>query len=125
MGWWRSAACAAVIAGATPAAAETLSSPPIFGGFRQTAVVCYLFNAGTSAITISKLVIYTESGAIAGQTGTCPAKLQPNKTCQLAPVVVSNTAHICKVTLSDKANARGSVEVRDANSNILARADLR
>jgi hypothetical protein len=124
MRWLSSLACAAVIAGATAAKADTIASPPIFGGLSQTVAVCYIFNSGTTNISISSLVIWSDLG-----TGLvepkCPTPLVPGGTCSKLVTIARDRAYSCRVTLTGKASARGSIEIRDSSANVLNRADLR
>ncbi|MFO1068666.1 MAG: hypothetical protein U1E14_09100 [Geminicoccaceae bacterium] len=120
-----SAACAAFMLAALPAAADTIASPPIYGGLTQKFMVCYVFNAGTTAIGITATKGYTDLGVVGTLSSTCPASLQPGKTCQMVVSILNDIAHGCLINLSNKANARASVEIRDVNAKVLNRADLR
>lgn len=119
------AVCAAVILVAIPVSADTIASPPIYGGLSQDKLFCYVYNAGSTAISITAVKGYVESGASGVIPSNCPSQLQPGKSCQGIQRVSTTDAYGCRITLTNKASARGSVEIRDINTHILNRADLR
>ncbi|MFO1037830.1 MAG: hypothetical protein U1E45_13380 [Geminicoccaceae bacterium] len=129
MKWPSSVACAALIAGTMPAAADIMASPPMYGSSSQAYAVCYVFNAGitgTTAIPIDKFFLWSASTKTASASrGNCPTSLPAFRTCQAIFPITSSGAYSCRVSLSGKANARSSVEFRDAYSRVLNRADLR
>lgn len=128
MRWAISLAFAAVIAGAMPAVAESIASPPIYGGSRQRYAVCSVFNSGSTAIPISSFFLYSDLGVPMSSRGDCPTSLGSNKTCSASFSIASDRAYSCRVSLTGKANARASIQIRDGSSRTptpLNRADLR
>lgn len=127
MRWSGLAACAALIAGALPAAADTIASPPIFGGLSQSVAVCYVFNSGdtTGAVAVSYFYLYSDTGVGFSARANCPASLPRKGTCSAVFPIVNNRAYSCQAQLTGKTAARGSVEIRDSSARVLNRADMR
>lgn len=124
MSWASSMLCAAIFAAAMPAAAETMASPPIVGDFSQKFAVCYVFNSGTTAISISNIQICGSDGVCMNTQGKC-LSLKSYGTCSGIASIVNGKLFSCRVTLTGKANARGSIEIRAADTTVQNRADLR
>ena len=127
MRWSGLAACAAFLAGALPAAADTISSAPIFGGLSQSVAVCYVFNSSntTGAVAVSQFFLFSDTGGGVSTKGNCPASLAAKGTCSAVFTIASNRAYSCEARLTNKAAARGSVEIRDSSARVLNRADMR
>ena len=129
MRWASLAACAVVLGGAMPAAADTISSPPIYGGQTQSAAFCYVFNSSnqTGAVNVTQFYLYSDRGPGRSTAGTCSSSpLFPAGTCSAVFRNLDiNRAYSCAAKLTGKAAARGSVEIRDANIRVLNRADMR
>lgn len=107
-------------------AAEILAGGAGYGGPPQYFAVCYLFNAGSSAVTVSKISIYTEAGSLVSpQSNGCGGSLAPLKSCQVAAIISNAVAHSCKATVGSKANLRGRLEFRTQQSAILSAETLR
>ena len=51
------AVCAAIVLAAMPASADTIASPPIYGSLSQNKLFCYVYNAGSTAISITAPVM--------------------------------------------------------------------
>ena len=109
MRWAISLAFAAVIAGAMPAAADSIASPPIYGGLRQAYAVCSVFNSGSTAIPIGSFFLYSDLGDSMSSRGVCPTSLGSNKTCSASFAIANDRAYSCRVSLTGKANARGAI----------------
>ena len=118
---------AAALALALPhaaARAETFASPS--AGFQGTnQIVCYLGNAGSSAITVRNPLIYDSTGgAFTLSINTCPASLAGGRICvwavNLSPPLSFFRYH-CRVDLSSKANARGTMDLRVVQDARIAR----
>ena len=108
----------------TAADARVLAGGSIYGGTSQTQGTCYLYNAGTSTVTISSRQIIRESGINLNPTG-CTTLLS-NRTCAITMPIVNNRAHACRFVFTpDSADVRGAFEVRDNNLDILNSIELK
>lgn len=105
----------ALLAISAPVRAEVMASALAgYSGVNQ--IVCYLANAGSSAITVSGPKIMDASGTVSTNTvNSCGSSLPGGRVCVWAVDLPANTPfarYQCRVDLSSKANARGSLDLR-------------
>ncbi|MFO1036962.1 MAG: hypothetical protein U1E45_08965 [Geminicoccaceae bacterium] len=117
-------ALAVLTAVASPVRAEVLISPLTEGGIGPAVsdqVVCYLANVGSSSITVSNPKILNQNArAVPLSINTCGRSLAGGRICVWA--VNQSGAdlgdwHLCRVDLSSKTNARGSMDLRKRNGS--------
>lgn len=105
--------------------AAILAGGAMYGGPGQATAVCYLYNAGATAVTISSKTISREFNVPLGLTvDNCGAALSAGRSCGFATPIVNFAAHFCKVVVSSKANLRGVFEMRDAAGNVTSNIEL-
>jgi hypothetical protein len=101
----------------------------IYGGSSQFSAVCYIFNSGSTPVTIISGAINDESGANAVTSTTCQpdsTPLAPGAGCLFkASYVGPGSAFDCYITAIDSAGLRGSLEIRDYSSALLQAQSLR
>ena len=108
----------------TAAKADTLGAGPILGKPAQHTVDCFLFNLGGSAVSVSSVTIYDETGAtVAPYSSTC-SSLGPHKTCY-ALAIAGFHWYSCRAVVGNKTNIRGTLEIRDTDGAVLNDVDLR
>ena len=109
--------------------ADTIASGPVFGSTAQGVAVCYIFNASTSNLTVSSIKIIREPDGVALPvvTNNCPpTPFGPGGICRTVSNVSSTNVVACRATVSSKANARGSLEIRNSpNTATLNSQELR
>src|SRR4051794_30760232 len=94
------AAAALFSAFGAAAHAEILAGGSIYGGTSQTDAVCYVFNAGGTAVDLGKPEIRTQNGALKTlNTNSCPATLGARRGCAWAAPIASNLAHECAISV--------------------------
>lgn len=135
------AASLAVEAGTT-----TISTGGVYGGPRQTKAYCYVFNP-TSAKTyyfvgFAKIIKQDGTDVRSAQTcfpgahGPWLGSLFPQRTCVFSADLESGTTYACRVTLRStppgsetnpggKPDVRGTLDIRDAEDNVLTSSPLR
>jgi hypothetical protein len=111
--------------GSTAKAADILAGGGIYGGHTQTTATCYLFNAGNSAVSISSLLIYNDSGgATTVDAGNCGTKLGARKQCFVFSGIL-NTSYACRAIVASKTNLRGNLQIRNVDGVVLINVELR
>jgi hypothetical protein len=103
-----------------------LSAGALYGGPSQNRAVCYLYNSGTSSLTVSAPQITDPGGAAVGLTSNgCGTTLRPGRSCAITANVSSSFAYNCRFGVSpSKTNARGVFEMRNFSTH-LANVELR
>jgi hypothetical protein len=100
-----------------------------YGGPQQQQAVCYLFNGGTSPVSVSAKSLIPEppygTTPFALVYDTCLASLAPGGVCAFVAQLTFNGGTACSVTLSNSKDVRGSLEIRDLNNGILNNVELR
>lgn len=117
---------AVLLLGASAAAhADVLATGAIYGNPTQNGAVCYLYNAGTSAVTItSNLIIRQNFGPVVLASDNCGV-LAAGGICAISAGIVNNVGHACKFVITESAAVvRGVFEIR-AGLNVLSNSDLR
>ncbi len=104
----------ALITMATAANATTLAAGGLNGGPTAGAAFCYLFNAGSSPVTISAQAIFREGDATPlSLAGFCPVTLNAGTICRFFTPIVAGAANACKVVVDpDASTVRGTLEIR-------------
>lgn len=95
-------------------ASELLATGPIYGGSTQAVGVCYLYNSGSSSVTLSSAAIDDQNGGNVTATSTCGATLAGGASCALSATFSSLEAHFCTVTASAVKALRGFLDIRNA-----------
>ena len=108
-------------------AADILAAGSMYGSPAQSIGVCYLFNAGNTAVSISSIKIYDE---LANEyddvvSNNCPASLAKHRSCRTVVEVYSGGAISCIALVGNKANLRGSLELRDDAGAVINSKELR
>ena len=115
MNWRRGvAAVAALIALGGTAEADILSAGPGYGGPEQVngKVVCWLFNAGSTNVTIpTRQIFHSRLGSATLAGDTCTVALAPQKTCSYYATAVAGTYTCRVVTSGTEENISGSMEI--------------
>jgi hypothetical protein len=123
---------ALALAIATPLAAYAggdLLAGVAYGGPQQRQAVCYLFNGGTSQVSISAKALIPEPPY--GTTpfpfvyDTCLGSIAPGGVCAFVAQLTFNGGTACSVTLGNSKDVRASLEIRDLNNVILNNVELR
>lgn len=134
------AASLAVEAGTT-----TISTGGVYGGPKQSQAYCYAFNP-TSTKTfyfVGSAQILKQDGTEVTSSATCYpgthapwlGTLEPLHTCVFSAELESGTSYGCRVTFRStppgvskggaKPNVRGTMDIRDAEDNVLTSSPLR
>jgi hypothetical protein len=72
---------------ASAAFADTISSPPVYGGPSQSVVVVYVRNVTAYPVWVDPLIIYSENGGTNPVTGNCPIPLASAGTCYFQAII--------------------------------------
>ena len=104
-------AVSALVGFGTSHAAE-FAAGPMYGGLNQNVVVCYLYNAGTTAVSISGQIIRLGVGPLALTSNSCTASFVGGGMCGMSAAAVAGAAYGCKFSVSDAVNLRGTLEIR-------------
>jgi hypothetical protein len=120
---------AALITMGTVANATTLASGASFGGPTQNNAICYIFNAGSSPVTIVGTVeiISQFSGVLPLSFNGCGTNraLASGAICNVNANIANNNPHACKVVITpDGGLVRGNLSIR-AGSTVLQITDFR
>jgi hypothetical protein len=118
------AAGSALLAGtAARAQSVLLATGGVFGGVTQNYAVCYAFNAGTTRVPATLLVIRDQNGGIAGRTACA---VNPGAMCAVQAGLSSTAAYSCTITSigASAADLRGVLDIRDVFSNVLINSNL-
>lgn len=124
-------ASVALIIAVAPAAADTIASPPIFGGLSQKFAYCYIFNASSTPMPVQFIDLWSDTGIKTSlsirncQASTSNPTLAAYTGCYAYTSIVSDRAYSCRVSLTGKANARTSIEITNQYGTTLNRAELR
>lgn len=120
-------AALAALAAAPAAHAQVFGTGSLYGGPTQATIVCYIFNTGTTPVTLSTLSIFTGSGAVAASSTTCPTSLAAGKGCGVGnnDGVNPSQQYSCAMQPVKSQTLRGSLEIRDNGNNILAAQEMR
>ena len=105
-----------VMAASSPAhAIQILAAGTGYGGPNQTTGVCYLFNAGSTPITVTSVTFYDEIANPYDDpvADNCTGILKAHASCRVVVTLSKFEASSCVALLSSKANIRGSLEFRD------------
>lgn len=105
--------------------ADILVAGPMFGGSTQTDAVCYLYNAGTGAVTVTSNQLIREPNInLTLNFDTC-GTLSSGRVCAIATNITNNAAHVCRFVISPSwADVRGTLEIR-AGGTVLQNSELR
>lgn len=108
------AALTALLVPGAPARAEVMASPLASSSRDVNQVVCYLGNTGPSTITVTNPKILNDTGFVLSlSVNSCGSSLGAGRICVWATdLTQSPTRYVCRVDLSSKANARGSIDLR-------------
>ncbi|MDB5800491.1 MAG: hypothetical protein JWL63_1430 [Rhodocyclales bacterium] len=118
---------AALLCVAASAHAETLSGIGS-GGATQTKVVCYIYNAGPGAVSVTAKNIYSEVyGTQTIAFDSCSSSVADGAICAfVANITAAVSGNVCTITFSPSAaNVRGSMEIRDSSAKVLSNVLLR
>lgn len=109
------------------AALATVASGPAYGGPTQAVAVCYLYNAGPGNLSVGEIKIVREPDGVALPvvSNNCGTGFGTGGICRTVSNVNSGNVVACKATVSPKASARGSLEIRNATNVILNSRDVR
>jgi len=101
----------------TAAHAITLAAGAIFGGPTQNTVVCYLYNAGNSSVSVSGSLVQQFVGPVPLTINQCTGGvLAAGGICGIAANAVNNAPYACNFVISPDAAAvlvRGTLELRN------------
>jgi hypothetical protein len=104
----------------TVAHADILAAGAGYGGSNQAAAVCYVFNAGSTDVTILAARIFKQTGGTITLASNDCNILSPGETCGIGGNIANNIAHSCKITTSGSVlNVSGSLEFRSGSGVIL------
>ena len=121
------AAVLSLALGSAAHAQQILSAGTIYGGPAQTTVVCYIYNSGSTAVSLAGTRITDQVGNTQALTvNQCGASLAAGQACGIAANAAGNTVYACRTVVSpNKANARGILEVRNGSQVTLQNVELR
>jgi hypothetical protein len=125
-------ALSTLAATSTPSAAssDTIGGGPVYSP-AQAYLYCFFTNLGTSKVTIESEGIYeSNSTSPLGIGGLCAvgSAVVPHQTCYVPYFGLGGNGNAlsCSVTFTSSAeNVRGTLNLYDANNNLLVSADLR
>jgi hypothetical protein len=123
----RTLVSAALLLGLNTAAhADVLATGAIFGGPTQNLAICYLYNAGTSAVTITNNQIIRQNfGPVVPLGFDNCGTLSAGGICAIYAAAVNTAAHACKFVITESASeVRGVLEIRSGGT-VLNSSDLR
>jgi hypothetical protein len=89
----------------TAANATTLVSGPILGGPLQNLMVCYLYNASNTTVSVSGSIFNHFTGLVPPTYNGCTAPLAPGAFCNINANPVNRAAYACKVVVSPSETA--------------------
>jgi hypothetical protein len=106
------------------AQADIYSGGPVFGGSGAPggAIVCKVFNAGLSSVSIPTRQIFDSNNASVTPTvDTCNVVLAPNKYCQYAATPTVNVAYSCRMVITGTdINVSALAEIQGADGKVTA-----
>jgi hypothetical protein len=102
------------------AQADTHAAGPVFGGSTQTAIVCRVFNFGSTAVSITNRLIYDSTGTTVNLTlgDSCVAPLVSGGSCSYGASITNSQAYSCRVVDSlgtTPTNLSGAAETSSAS----------
>lgn len=102
-------------AAVAPCRAETLASAPSYQD-KQTAIVCQIYNSGTSAVTVSNPQVLREFSPFTAPLAAtdCTTSLAAGRSCSWRATIQTGFAHLCRVQLSRKAAVRGTMTIENS-----------
>ena len=107
-------------------AASIFAAGPIYGSAAQVTGVCYIFNAGETAVSITSILIFDEvANDYSVVSNNCGTSLAKHRSCRTVARIFEGGAISCRATVSNATNLRGSLEVRDADGTVLNSVQLR
>jgi hypothetical protein len=112
-------------AGTAAQGAEILAAGAAYGGPSQITGVCYLFNAGSSDVIVSSIIIYDEVGNPYPVVSNNCATLKPRRSCRTVARIFDGIAYSCRALVSLKANIRGELEFRNSAGVTITNLELR
>lgn len=121
----RTVLAAAVLMSVTGGAYAAVMASGSIWDTRQSQVTCFLFNSGASAVNVTKNLIYAEGGKTETLSGDSCAKLAPGGICYISAKVGWGGSHACKMTVSNTAGLRGTIEIRDADGYVVNSLPIR
>ena len=102
-----------LLAATAQAQTTIFASGKLYGGPAQTLANCYLYNAGTTAITLTGLGVRNQLGAREQpSTNTCTTSLAGGQGCQMQAYIFNDEPWDCSVGVSSTTDLRGSLEIR-------------
>ena len=112
------AAALVVSLSANAGAQEILAGGSLFASPAQNTAVCYVYNAGTTSLTLSGAKLSNFAGTtLALNINTCTGALAAGKSCTFAALNIVADPINCKVVVAPKkTNARGVLELRNGNA---------
>lgn len=107
--------------------ADILAGGPIYGGPTQVAAICYVYNTGSTALTLGVPHVRDQSGTVLPlDINNCSATLSARDGCAWATRVSNKVANECDIVVGpSKASARGALEIRTGAQAILNSIELR
>jgi hypothetical protein len=103
--------------------AEILASAPSYQN-GQTAIVCQIYNSGTTAVTVSRPEVLAEFSpfSVPLASTNCPTSLAAGRNCVWRATIPTGFSHLCRVQLSRKAAVRGTMTIDNtiARTNVFA-----
>jgi hypothetical protein len=108
-------------------AQQVLAAGALYGGVSQSRAVCYVYNSGSSNLTLTGFRITTPDGVpLFLARNECGATLLPGRSCGIAADVGNITPYNCRVAVGpSKATARGVFEMRNSGQGSLTNVELR
>jgi hypothetical protein len=135
MNWRRGVAAAvALIALCGTAQADILTAGPLYGGAGQLngKVICWLFNTGSSTVTVSSRQIFSTDGGFTNLSVTptmdgCRNPLGAEKGCQFsAPTGAAAVAFTCRAVISGaEENVGGTMQILSPTSQLLVSTPIK
>jgi hypothetical protein len=106
---------------------DILAGGALFGSAVQKTAVCFVYNGGTTNVTLAVPRISGPEGFTLSPTeNSCPASLGPGRICQVVVNIAGNLPYSCRTVVGpSKANVSGMLEVRDQNRAVLQNIQLR
>jgi hypothetical protein len=108
---------ALLLASSLPAArADIIGTGPGYASTAQYQAICLLYNAGSTAVTVTSVQIIREYTGPVALKATCNGRtILPGNDCGATADTATNVAYACKAVISSKTNVRGTFELADFN----------
>ena len=111
---------------ATAAEADVMAGGGLHGSIGVRYVVCTLINAGTSAVPITSIAIYSDSSAPETPLfNECVSSLGGHRTCEINADAFAGGRFHCRAVVGNKTNIRGVLDLRDANGATMSSVEVR